>query len=116
MSTLFLLHKSVGLLEIPRNTVVFVDNIRHIVYTASMKRKISLYISQQQYDALGKLIDRSGLLMSEHIRRAISEYLENRGLGDGTQAYKVDVSLRLEGSEKEIIEAIREEVNKTDST
>jgi len=38
-------------------------------------KKISLYISQQQFALLKEKFAETGLTVSEHIRRAIDEYL-----------------------------------------
>ena len=46
------------------------------VYTIDMKR-LNLYITIKQYEALRKLAQ-NGLKVSEHIRRAIDEYLERQ--------------------------------------
>jgi hypothetical protein len=42
--------------------------------------KISLYLAKQQIEQLRELAERTGISMSEHIRRAVSEYLEKLGL------------------------------------
>ena len=41
-------------------------------------KRISTYITTQQYEKLKKMVTETGLTMSEQIRRAITEYLRRK--------------------------------------
>ena len=76
------------------------------VYNINMK-KISLYLPEQQINALHMLCKDSGIPVSEHIRRAISEYLNALGrarinaYGDGNiTAERQWPSQKQEGSSR----------------
>lgn len=48
------------------------------MYNVNMK-KMSLYLPEQQLDALNALSERDGIFVSEHIRRALHSYLSTVG-------------------------------------
>lgn len=47
-----------------------------------MSKQISLYITDQQADALETLKDKTGIKQSEAIRRALDEYIKRELKGD----------------------------------
>jgi hypothetical protein len=50
------------------------------MYNPLMKhmRRTQILVTQQQYQALQRIAGETGLAVSEHIRRAVDEYLEGR--------------------------------------
>lgn len=45
-------------------------------------RRTQILVTEQQYQALQRLADDTGLTVSEHIRRAVDEYLERKQTDD----------------------------------
>lgn len=52
-----------------------IDFWEHSVYTVSMIR-INLYIAEKQRKALRDLAINTGITVSEHVRRALDEYIK----------------------------------------
>ncbi len=43
-----------------------------------MRKRVDLYLTENQINQLKKLSQKNGLSVSEHVRRAIDEYLEKK--------------------------------------